>query len=327
MDAMFDAVREFLFGSLEINKEVLKAYFYDAGLNWVWDFTRDYLLNFRLWLLAAAALALERYKPVFRYSGIINKNLVFDGLYPIFTLPIRVFVIAGMVIGISGFYETYIPFANTEILDGQPLWVQAIGIFLITDLMFYVSHRISHEVPWLWHFHAIHHSQRDLNPFTTNREHPGEKIFKTIIRTIPIGFIGGEPSTWVVYLTLNSFWGYFIHSNIKMNLGALKYILVTPQYHRVHHSIERQHFDKNYGERLVIWDFLFGTLHRNFSDYPETGVKNTEWIIEKSGKPSELIRAWCAQMIYPFYMIGKSVMDFLKGRQKQFRRARSHDNG
>ena len=66
----------------------------------------------------------------------------------------------------------------------------------------------------------------------------------------------------VYFYRCQNFLAFFIHANVKTNLGPLKYILVSPQYHRLHHSIMPEHFDVNYGERLAIWVFLFGTMAR-----------------------------------------------------------------
>ncbi len=312
MENIIDWLINNFFQLIGFEKYGLKEIFYSNGAGWAWDFMRDYLFSYKVWLLGVLpALLLTYYKPVFKNKKLINSHIILDAFYPLFNVLISVTIISTVVFSISHFYDTYLPASNANILKGQPLWIQALGIFIITDFMFYVHHRLVHEVKWLWYFHTIHHSQTDLNPLTTNRNHPFQSISGTIVRTLPIGFIGGEPTTWIVYLVLNNFWGYFIHSNVKMNLGFLKYIIVTPQYHRVHHSIEEKHFDKNYGERLIIWDWLFGSLYTGkFKDYPKTGVPDTEWIMEKNCTPKEILRAWLSQMIYPFIMIYKSILNY-----------------
>jgi sterol desaturase/sphingolipid hydroxylase (fatty acid hydroxylase superfamily) len=165
------------------------------------------VFSYKTWLIGLLpALLLERFRPVFRSEKIISKHLLMDAVYPLFRAIFGVLVVAAVLTTIAEAYKTYLPFLNTGLLDGKPLWVQGLGVFLITDLMFYVSHRLLHEVRWLWYFHAIHHSQTHLNPLTTHRGHPAESVIKTIIRTVPIGFVGGEPTTWVVFLVLNNFW-------------------------------------------------------------------------------------------------------------------------
>ncbi|MEM1439241.1 MAG: sterol desaturase family protein [Pseudomonadota bacterium] len=317
MEEFITSVVGFILGDSNLTKAGLKELFYSNGLDWLWVFIRDYIFNYKVWIGGLLpALLLERLMPAFPdRKKLLTPNLILDAIYPLLVLVIQVFVISAIVAAIVAFYRTYLPFANTGLLNDQPVWIQAVGIFLITDLMFYVSHRTMHEVKWLWHFHTIHHCQTNMNPMTTNRVHPFESVFKTIIRTIPIGFVGGSPTTWVVFLVLNNFWGYFIHSNIRMNFGILKHVLVTPQYHRVHHSRQPEHFDKNYGERLVIWDQLFRSHYPGLDDYPETGVKDADWVVEKSHSPKELGRAFVAQMVYPFYMIYRSIAGFVRPQQ------------
>ena len=306
MEALIDLLLEKAAGLLGHEVGDLKQMAYANNLGWLWDFARDYLFNYKIWILGLLpALLMELYRPVFR-KRLVTPNLILDVAYPLLTLPISLLVTSAIVVGIQTFYEVYIPFANLGLLDDAPLWVQAIGVFLVTDLMFYWSHRLSHEIPWLWYFHTIHHSQTEMNPMTTKRGHPGEAIAKTVIRTLPIGVVGGEPTTWIAFYLLNNFWGYFIHANVRSNLGALSRVIVTPQYHRVHHSIETRHFDLNYGERLTLGDWAFGTLYTGYDEYPATGVRGTEWIVERSFSPVGLMASWTRQMVYPFYKIGAS---------------------
>jgi len=134
-------------------------------------------------------------------------------------------------------------------------------------------------------------------------------MVRAAIATVPIAVVGGAPITWSIIVVVQGFWGFFIHSNIKTNLGPLKYILVSPQFHRYHHSILPEHFNMNYGERLAIWDFLFGTMAKDFNCYPPTGVKGIErWVVESDDSTVRaLIAYWFKQTFYPFYKIGQSI--------------------
>ena len=207
---------------------------------------------------------------------------------------------AVLVTAIVGFYQAYLPFLQFDLLSDLPLWSQAVGYFLAVDFVFYVSHHLHHRVTVLWYLHAIHHSQEDLNPLTPYRVHPLEGVTKALIRTAPFMVFGGTATTVFWFTFINSFWGFFIHANIRTNLGFLKYVLVTPQYHRVHHSIEERHFDRNFGERLTLWDWLFGTMWLGFDDYPATGVKGFPIPKESDMTPWGLLRSWWRLTLYPF---------------------------
>jgi hypothetical protein len=201
-----------------------------------------------------------------------------------------------------------LPSLNTALLDNKPLWLQILGAFIIGDLMFYVCHWLRHKVKWLWYFHSIHHSQEHLSPLTIYRFHFGDQIARDLITTVPIAFVGGAPITWSIVVVLFNFWGHFIHSNVKTNLGPLKYIFVSPQFHRCHHSVMPEHVNSNYGERLIIWDFLFGTMVKDFNCYPPTGVNGIErWVVESDSTMRALTTYWFKQTFYPFYKIGQSI--------------------
>ena len=98
--------------------------------------------------------------------------------------------------------------------------------------------------------------------------------------------------------------GHFIHSNIKTNLGPLRYVIISPQAHRVHHSIEEKHYDKNFGVTFSIWDQLFNTFYRKYDEYPEAqGVADTEFPIEHNTGWRSFVLVPIRQLIYPFRFV------------------------
>ena len=168
--------------------------------------------------------------------------------------------------------------------------VQFLGALLVTDLMSYFAHYVRHKVRWFWFFHTIHHSQENLNPFTNYRVHAFETIINTAIRTIPMAFVGGSAARWTWFVVIDVIWHCFIHANVRTTLGPLGRIIVSPQFHRIHHSSLKEHYDVNYGERLVLWDWLFGTLHPDKATYPPTGVNGLEsWSVERAASLRGLV--------------------------------------
>ncbi|CAN0605990.1 unnamed protein product, partial [Ectocarpus sp. 12 AP-2014] len=135
------------------------------------------------------------------------------------------------------------------------------------------SHRLRHTVRPLWFFHMIHHSQEHLNPFTTKRFHPFENLFhKVVVLTIPMAIIGANMEMWALYFLIDAAWDYLIHSNLRLNVRPLRYLIVTPQYHRIHHSRLPEHLNTNFSDRLPVWDHIFGTVSSDTRSYPPTGV-------------------------------------------------------
>jgi sterol desaturase/sphingolipid hydroxylase (fatty acid hydroxylase superfamily) len=301
-----------LLSSLGIEKEMLKASFAAYGLEPVWALARDTYLNpYYMLLVIPLWLLVARFWPAQQPGPHARASLWLDFLYPLFSLPIQATLVVGGIVVINAAFKTYLPFLDTGLLNNQPLAIQAIGAFLITDFMFYVAHFLKHKVRWLWYFHAVHHSQRYVNALTTHRNHPFEKLIDAAIKTVPIAIVGGSYPAFLLFTLVNGMWGYYIHSNVRINLGPLNWVFVIPQNHRMHHTIDADKIDMNFGERLVIWDLLFGTLYKNFSVFTQTGVKGCEWIEERDPRPLGLAAAWVRQFVYPFRMIAADIRNFV----------------
>jgi len=316
---VFDAITQHLAAlamAIGVDPQDAKRFAYAHGLSSLWDLVRDLYLSSYLMLVVPLWLVLGRLRPAEQTAGMRKRpHLSLDFIYPLFCLPVTVTVVAGGVALINEAVKKYLPSLATGLLDDQPIAVQAIGAFLITDLMFYVAHVLKHKVRWLWYFHAVHHSQRYVNPLTTLRNHPLETITNAVIKTVPIAIVGGTYPAWALFAFFNNMWGYYIHADLRTNMGPLKYILVSPQNHRLHHTIEPDLIDRNFGERLTVWDWLFGTLHTDFDTYTATGAKGCEAIEERSAAPFGLLMAWLRQFLFPFRMIGADVRRYLQARR------------
>lgn len=304
---LLDHLRSQVFVLSGLDKGALKIFFEQHELMGIWNVFRDYLFNFQMIIFIFLCFLLERAIPAIQRKKILNSNIVMDYFYPFLNAILASSIVGILLANLKYVYDKFLPFLNTGLLDNQPIAVQAVGAFLITDFMFYINHRLAHEVRFLWHFHAIHHSQQYLTPLTTMRGHAFSSIPAFIIRTIPIAIIGGDYPAWIAFAYINGFWGFFIHSNIKTNLGVFKYIFVSPQYHRVHHSREPKHFDMNYGERLILWDWMFGSLYKSFNEYPETGVRECEGVVEDNVSFRMIPIVWFKQFMYPFMKIYASL--------------------
>lgn len=155
-------------------------------------------------------------------------------------------------------------------------------IVIAYDFCVYWVHRLHHEAPVLWPFHSVHHSAEVLTPLTTTRQHPLYTVFSLLFKSLVVGSvqalilfaligklslltIGGANALYVAFYTLGA---NFRHSHIWISYGrALEHILISPAQHQIHHSVELRHHNKNYGEVLAIWDWMFGTLY--IPDRPE----------------------------------------------------------
>lgn len=148
-------------------------------------------------------------------------------------------------------------------LPEMPVWLYAIIGLMVLDLIgAYFIHWLEHRVKWMWLFHLIHHTDRNVDTTSANRHHPGESVFRFIFTTIAV-VITGAPM-WMVFLyqTLSVVLSQFNHANIGLPKAldkALSWVIVTPDMHHVHHHYMLPYTDSNFGNIFSIWDRLFGT--------------------------------------------------------------------
>jgi sterol desaturase/sphingolipid hydroxylase (fatty acid hydroxylase superfamily) len=148
-------------------------------------------------------------------------------------------------------------------------------VFLLAfDFLYYWLHRWQHRSSLLWRQHLLHHTERSLNVSTTQRHHWLEAPLRLFVIGIPLATMiavnrSGAP---LLGFALGA-WGFFIHANMRLSLGPLSGWLAGPQVHRIHHSIEPAHQDRNFAAYFPLWDRLFGTYWAPASgEYPEVGV-------------------------------------------------------
>jgi sterol desaturase/sphingolipid hydroxylase (fatty acid hydroxylase superfamily) len=171
---------------------------------------------------------------------------------------------------------------------------------LLSDFLNWLHHFIRHKVELFWYFHAIHHSQLEMNLFTDLRVHGFERVIAKPIVFLPLFMLQLDAATAVWLVLAQEWYSRVYHANIRSNYGVLKHFMVTPQSHRIHHSIEPRHRDKNFGVIFTVWDRMFGTLYPSYDDYPDTGVDDPDFPLEGAATPAALARAYFAQMVYPF---------------------------
>ncbi|MCM8731432.1 sterol desaturase family protein [Hephaestia sp. GCM10023244] len=163
---------------------------------------------------------------------------------------------------------------------GEALRVVVIGIaaFVLHDLWFYWSHRLEHKVPFLWEFHKLHHSEERMNAGTFGRDHFLQSAWRTIFPTFTLGLVlklnvaaAANMGVIVVFAMVSV--SMFYHSSVRFRLRWLHPVIMTPQVHRIHHSVDPAHHNKNFADFLPIFDIVFGTYHRPGKDeFPATGL-------------------------------------------------------
>ena len=166
------------------------------------------------------------------------------------------FAIKGATLGLHIFLYQFRVFDLANVI---PLWAMWLMTFILIDFVFYIYHRLSHRVRFLWAIHMSHHSSEEMNFAVSMRQAwlgPVSKIPFFIV--LPI--LGLDPTIIAVAGVISTLWGVVGHTQIVGKLGPLEWILNTPSHHRVHHGANAEYIDKNYGNLLIIWDRMFGTF-------------------------------------------------------------------
>lgn len=142
-----------------------------------------------------------------------------------------------------------------------PIPLQAIAMALVVDSTRYWLHRISHEWEPLWRFHAVHHSPHRLYTLNVGRFHPIDKSLQFLLDALPFIVMGVPSAVLSLYFVFYAVNGFFQHSNVDIKLGLLNYLMSGPELHRWHHSMIKEESNHNYGNHLIVWDWLFGTRY------------------------------------------------------------------
>ncbi len=141
-------------------------------------------------------------------------------------------------------------------------WVAVTVAVILLDLVIYAQHVLVHAVPLLWRLHMVHHSDRDIDVTTGLRFHPFEIIFSMLIKMSVVVLLGVPALAVLIFEVVLNGMAMFNHSNVRLPKAfdtIIRILFVTPDMHRVHHSIIKQETNSNYGFNLSIWDRLFGT--------------------------------------------------------------------
>lgn len=140
-----------------------------------------------------------------------------------------------------------------------PIVVQVVVMLLVADFFRYWLHRAFHKFIPMWRLHAVHHSPKRLYWLNVGRFHPIEKAIQYAVDALPFALLGVSPEVLAAYFVFFAINGIFQHSNCRVSLGPLNYIVAGPELHRWHHSVLPKESDNNFGNNLIVWDLLFGT--------------------------------------------------------------------
>lgn len=179
-------------------------------------------------------------------------------------------------------------------IDQWPAWTQFLFLFMLVDFIQWNVHRLLHRVPWLWEFHKVHHSVKEMGFAAHLRFHWMESIIYKSIQYIPVAMIGYSITEFFVVHMIAVLIGHLNHANINVDYGPLKYLFNNPRMHIWHHAKQlpkERATGVNFGISLSIWDYIFKT------DYiPHTG----EQIELGFDQDEQFPKSFWNQITYPF---------------------------
>jgi sterol desaturase/sphingolipid hydroxylase (fatty acid hydroxylase superfamily) len=168
----------------------------------------------------------------------------------------------------------------------MPLWAQGVFYLVLSDFALYWSHRLFHRGAW-WKYHAVHHASKDVDWISASRFHPVNLALGTAAVDVALLLIGVSPDIFIVIGPFTTITSCLVHANLKWTFGPLRYVLVSPVFHRWHHAADV--CDKNFASTFALWDLMFGTWHMPAGQLPRT------YGIDDPAMPEGLL----PQLLYP----------------------------
>jgi len=178
-----------------------------------------------------------------------------------------------------------------------PFLPQLLLCVLVADLAQYWTHRAYHEVPFLWRFHAVHHSVKTMDWLAGSRQHMLELIFTRVCVLAPLYILGFSETVMNGYILIVGFQAVFNHANVHLPWGPLKYLVVTPDFHHWHHASDDEAIDRNYAAHYAFLDYLFGTAVKSKNQFPE------RYGVVGDYMPDGFVK----QQLFPFRATGKGA--------------------
>jgi sterol desaturase/sphingolipid hydroxylase (fatty acid hydroxylase superfamily) len=204
----------------------------------------------------------------------------------------------GVIFAVVFLAAKVVPAPFRELVGSQPYWLQLAEVIILSDIGFYWTHRMFHAVPWLWRFHAIHHSIEELDWLAASRVHPVDQIVTKGVSIIPVVALGFSDVVIGLYALLYQWQSVLIHANVRIGFGPMRWLLASPEFHHWHHSADLEARDRNFAGQLSFLDALFGSLHMPRGKMPTS-----------YGVDQPIPAHYFPQLFYPFKRIRSRTSD------------------
>jgi sterol desaturase/sphingolipid hydroxylase (fatty acid hydroxylase superfamily) len=189
---------------------------------------------------------------------------------------LKVGVIVAVVV-VGTVLRAFVPVTFRTAIAASPSWAQIVAALAITTFGGYAGHRAAHEVPLLWRFHRVHHSIRELDWLAADHLHPLDQIFVRSAAVLPVYALGFGRLSLGAFVVLTTLQAIFVHANVRLTFGPLRWLIATPQFHHWHHAREPEAYNSNYAGEFPAVDALFGTLYLPGERWPaQYGIDENE---------------------------------------------------
>ncbi|MBM3737300.1 MAG: sterol desaturase family protein [Acidobacteria bacterium] len=240
---------------------------------------------YAVWLAGLGLLfwILERIWPRRPRQPFFRQGLISDVAYVVLNAHVLGVAIGNLSIPLIAWLDGALAAWNLKsavylgVMSGQPFWLQAIVLLLTIDFAKWCIHNLLHRVPALWRFHQVHHSITDMDWVGDWRFHWMEIIVYRGLLYVPAAFFGFRGEVMFAVGVFDTLIGHFAHANLRWNIGALRYVLNSPEMHIWHHNHpETGPTNRNFGLSLAIWDWIFGTAYLPAHDPARLGFNGIE---------------------------------------------------
>ncbi len=245
--------------------------------------------------IVAVLIPLERLYPALAARG-VNKGRVSAIL--LIGIGSALTMLVFLAYGQTDYIRFLLPFQliNVSRFD-VPDWVLFAGTFLFMDFVSYAIHFVSHKFLPLWRIHAVHHSDESVSAVSTLLQHPLAMLISIIFHLFFAVLLGLPLLVFILYGIVSTIHGVFTHADIRIPRRVekvLRWLIVTPDLHRTHHSVDMQEGNSNFGAFLTLWDRLFGT----YVEQPKAGVRDLVMGLPSSERPQKFSVA--ELLLHPF---------------------------
>lgn len=216
--------------------------------------TREILILLLFFLPLERAIPLRREQPILRRRW--QDDLVYLLLNP---WLIRLGSTAVLALLLEPM-QALVPAAVPATIGALPLWLQVVTALVVAEFGFYAMHRSFHAVPFLWRFHAVHHSIEELDWLAAHRVHPVDQVLTATASLVPLLLLGISAPALAIWAFSYFVQSHLVHANVNLRLGVLEHVFASPHYHHWHHAHGAA--PANFSAQLIFLDHLFGTLLR-----------------------------------------------------------------